>query len=74
MSKINVIKAWKDPRYRSSLSAGEQALVPEHPAGAVELSDEDLGVVAGGMPPRNETWVTVTNGHMCCCTGCFSCD
>lgn len=50
MSTRNIIKAWKNPAYRNSLSAEERAALPASPVGAVELSAEDLGSVAGGKP------------------------
>jgi mersacidin/lichenicidin family type 2 lantibiotic len=37
MSPEQIIRAWKDVRYRQSLSEEEQALVPAHPAGSIEL-------------------------------------
>ena len=48
MSHEDIVRAWKDAEYRQSLSAEEQALLPEHPAGAIELTDEELHQVAGG--------------------------
>ena len=48
MTTKHVIRAWKDPEYRNALSQAERTLVPEHPAGMIELSDSDLGKVAGG--------------------------
>jgi mersacidin/lichenicidin family type 2 lantibiotic len=42
-----VVRAWTDSEYRESLSADEYARLPANPAGAVELSDEDLGLVSG---------------------------
>ncbi len=39
-----IIRAWEDPEYRASLSPGE---VPEHPAGAIELTDDELSKVWG---------------------------
>lgn len=48
MSKVDIVRAWKDAAYRASLSPAEQALVPENPAGLVELSDEELEGIAGG--------------------------
>jgi mersacidin/lichenicidin family type 2 lantibiotic len=44
---INAIRAWKDAEYRNSLSASELALLPQHPAGQVELKDEDLASMVG---------------------------
>jgi mersacidin/lichenicidin family type 2 lantibiotic len=49
MSKIDIIRAWKDPEYRDSLSAEEKAQLPEHPAGLIELDDDDMSSFAGGM-------------------------
>jgi len=49
MSKDNIIRAWKDPAYRNSLTASERASLPPNPAGAIEISDTDLGKVTGGV-------------------------
>jgi mersacidin/lichenicidin family type 2 lantibiotic len=43
----NIVRAWKDEEYRQSLSASELALLPENPAGSLELTDDELDVVAG---------------------------
>ncbi|NKQ57766.1 mersacidin/lichenicidin family type 2 lantibiotic [Amycolatopsis sp. K13G38] len=43
------IRAWEDPEYRSSLSADDLAALPQHPAGAIELTDAELGEVLGGI-------------------------
>jgi len=52
MSIENVIRAWKDPAYRASLSEAERAQLPDHPAGLIELTDAELEHVSGGaMPP-----------------------
>jgi mersacidin/lichenicidin family type 2 lantibiotic len=51
MSNRNVIRAWKDPVYRNSLSEAERSSMPANPAGAIEISDGDLGKVSGGYPP-----------------------
>jgi mersacidin/lichenicidin family type 2 lantibiotic len=50
MSKVNIVRAWKDVEYRLSLSDAERALVPDNPAGLIELAEEDLGQVHGGAP------------------------
>src|SRR3982750_4107709 len=42
MNKTDVIRAWKDPFYRASLSEEAQAALPQHPAGITELSEEQL--------------------------------
>ena len=53
MSKLDIIRAWRDPDYRRSLTQAERAQLPEHPAGLVELDDIDLeSVVAAKGPPN----------------------
>ena len=47
MKKVDIVRAWKDPAYRASLSDEERAQIPENPAGMVELTDEELEGVAG---------------------------
>jgi mersacidin/lichenicidin family type 2 lantibiotic len=51
MSTYDIIRAWKDEDFRDSLSETERAALPQHPAGQIELSDEELEVVAGGLVP-----------------------
>ena len=51
MSKSNVIRAWKDPAYLNSLSEAERAKLPANPAGAIEISDAELGKTSGGRKP-----------------------
>ena len=48
MSKLDVIRAWKDEQYRSSLEGLELGALPANPAGLIDLSEIELGVVAGG--------------------------
>jgi mersacidin/lichenicidin family type 2 lantibiotic len=70
MSIADIIRAWRDPAYRATLSAEELAELPPHPAGVVELSDTELDQVAGGRLPvervtRNNT---CTAGSSACCS------
>ena len=48
MSNLDIIRAWRDPDYRLSLTDAERKELPEHPAGLIELDDIDLKGVAGG--------------------------
>jgi mersacidin/lichenicidin family type 2 lantibiotic len=48
MSNIDIIRAWKDEDYCSSLTEEQRSQLPENPAGIIELSDEDMESVAGG--------------------------
>jgi len=47
MSNKNVVRAWKDRKYREGLSEAERAQLPANPAGMVELTDAELGKVGG---------------------------
>jgi mersacidin/lichenicidin family type 2 lantibiotic len=42
MSHRDIIRAWKDAEFRSSLSDAEGAMLPSHPAGSIELADPEL--------------------------------
>ena len=61
MSTEQIIRAWKDVSYRQSLSEEEQALLPAHPAGAIELaasawtriSGEDILEMARSFSPQS---------------------
>jgi mersacidin/lichenicidin family type 2 lantibiotic len=48
MSHVDIARAWRDPKYRRSLTEEQLASLPENPAGLVELTDEDLKI-AGGL-------------------------
>jgi mersacidin/lichenicidin family type 2 lantibiotic len=84
MPHRNVVRAWKDPEYRRGLSAAEQGQLPDNPAGAVELTDAELGGVSGGMPPTcdectdmnfcgsvNCGSASCTNGPVACFVSCM---
>jgi mersacidin/lichenicidin family type 2 lantibiotic len=47
---INVVRAWKDAAYRSSLSEADLAELPQNPAGTfdLDLSEAELNLIAGG--------------------------
>lgn len=64
MNPIDVIRAWKNPKFRRSLGADQLAALPANPAGLVELSDEDLlnasGLGGGAKPPPQTTAITCT--------------
>jgi mersacidin/lichenicidin family type 2 lantibiotic len=44
----NIVRAWKDPVYRLSLTAAEHAQLPDNPAGTIELTEAELNAAAGG--------------------------
>jgi mersacidin/lichenicidin family type 2 lantibiotic len=58
MSYLDIIRAWKDEEYRLSLSEEQRAVLPEHPAGLMELVDAELDDVvgAGGTCTTKDSW------------------
>ncbi len=67
--KQQVIRAWKDPAYRNSLSDSERAALPANPAGSLEISDADLGKIAGGF--ALPTWYNFCSFY-CSLRGCIT--
>ena len=61
MSRLNIIRAWKDEEYRLRLSEAERALLPDHPAGLIEVAEEELDQVSGGQCGCS---------CACCCCSC----
>ena len=48
MKAEQIIRAWKDEAYLGSLSAEERSLLPQNPAGFIEVPDDVLDQAAGG--------------------------
>ena len=48
MNLNHIIDAWRDEEYRESLDSETRALLPENPAGEIELTDAELADVDGG--------------------------
>jgi mersacidin/lichenicidin family type 2 lantibiotic len=48
MSNLEIIRFWKDARYRRSLSQAQLEALPGNPAGPAELTDDELKI-AGGL-------------------------
>ncbi|MDA8018370.1 MAG: mersacidin/lichenicidin family type 2 lantibiotic [Thermoanaerobaculia bacterium] len=48
MKNEKIIRAWRDSEFRAELSEEERALLPENPAGLIELTDEAMEDVVGG--------------------------
>ncbi len=46
-SDLDVVRAWKDARYRRSLSAGQLQSLPANPAGPIELTNDELKLASG---------------------------
>ena len=56
MKAETIIRAWKDPAFRASLTSEERAALPESPSGrpVTELEEGELADAVGGrrLPPR----------------------
>ena len=63
MSDLDIIRAWKDKTYRNSLSAEQLAQLPENPAGAVDLTDDELANI-GATTPSIISTVVATLGSL----------
>jgi mersacidin/lichenicidin family type 2 lantibiotic len=50
---VDVIRAWKDEEYLNSLTDRQRQSLPSHPAGLIELSDDDLQQAFGGSGSTN---------------------
>ena len=68
MSKVDITRAWKDDEYFLSMSEVERALVPDNPAGLIELDDEDLSGAAGGttFSVTIGSWITMCDSVVSC--------
>ena len=47
MRKVDLVRAWKDPVYRASLTEEERSQLTAHPSGVIELDDLLLREAAG---------------------------
>lgn len=61
--KDMIIRAWKDPEYRASLSSEERAALPESPAGqsVVELDEAELGLAVGSLDIQGRRELTFSS-------------
>jgi mersacidin/lichenicidin family type 2 lantibiotic len=55
MRHVDIVRAWKDEEYRASLTEDQRAGLPAHPAGLVELDDEQMRAVVGQGPTTTAT-------------------
>ncbi len=58
LTREQLLRAWKDPAYRATLSAEEMAQLREIPTSLAELSDEELEMIAGGSDKCDSTCST----------------
>ncbi|MBV9121897.1 MAG: mersacidin/lichenicidin family type 2 lantibiotic [Planctomycetes bacterium] len=70
MSPSDIIRAWKDEAFRKSLSPAERALLPENPAGMIELSEVELDDVSGARGNLNPNQVSTRVKNTAPGSGC----
>ena len=69
MRKVDLVRAWKDPVYRASLTAEERAELAAHPSGLLELDEGLLKEAAGAATLttyKTCTAYTVNQARGCC--------
>ncbi len=85
MNIEQIIKAWKDPEYRASLTEEQAADLPNHPSGSllVEIDIEQLTAVNGGHTCDTRAcfsdanscgWFCTTTAECGCKNHIYSCD
>ncbi len=61
----DVIRSWKDPKYRRSLTTEQLQAIPQHPAGPAMLTDQEVKVASGLMTEDEDFSVPVTTALGC---------
>jgi mersacidin/lichenicidin family type 2 lantibiotic len=64
MPNVDIIRAWKDEEYRLSLTDAERAMLPDNPAGLIQLEDEEMKAVLGAHGTHGNC-LTVTFPKCC---------
>lgn len=49
MTQIDIVRAWKDSKYRASLTEAERSSLPPNPVGELTLTEAELEHVVGGV-------------------------
>jgi mersacidin/lichenicidin family type 2 lantibiotic len=81
MTQTDIVRAWKDPDYRDSITADAGA-IPMHPAGPAPLLEDTVASVFGGdatnhiltMACCTPSWSYFTCDPGACSFGCGSTD
>lgn len=71
MSQLDIVRAWKDEEYCDSLSDAQRALLPDNPAGVIELTDAQLAAAGGGAAAQAASPLTLITLPIC--PTCYQC-
>jgi len=69
MHSTDLIRYWKDPKFRQHFSSEQRATLPENPAGVSFLTDSELRSIVGALPPRctcSPSAITSVTTHPTC--------
>ncbi len=71
-------KAWKDLSYRATLDESALAALEANPAGTIDLGEQDLTEIAGGISVPFASlcatcYTCLTCAWMSSCRSCFTC-
>ncbi len=64
-ANLDVVRSWKDPRYRRSLSTQQLETLPAHPAGPEMVTDQELKAAAGISLEDEDFSIPVTTALGC---------
>jgi mersacidin/lichenicidin family type 2 lantibiotic len=65
LTTLDIVRSWKDPRYRRTLSAQQLQTLPNHPAGPALLTDQELKVAGGLMLEEEDISIPLTTALGC---------
>src|SRR5579862_936816 len=65
ISDVDIVRAWRDPRYRRSLSAEQLQRLPGNPAGPTDLTTDELKAAAGLALGEEAFETTAPNCTVC---------
>ena len=60
-ASLDIVRSWKDPKYRRSLSLQQLQTLPEHPSGSAMLTDQELKTASGLTLDEDEFRVLTTS-------------
>jgi mersacidin/lichenicidin family type 2 lantibiotic len=73
VKKETILRAWRDPEFRESLSAEDRAALPAHPSAPIELLDEQLTAVQAGLAVGDISDTVKTTNTPGTYSGCCVC-